>query len=439
VSTSTPDTAEVPSQERPALRRESNRFALLKLSLALGVIVALFIGLGAGALLGVIVALIVMIMLHELGHFATAKWSGMKVTEYFVGFGPRLWSVKRGETEYGVKAIPAGGYVRIIGMTSAEEIHPDDEPRAYRNQPFGKRIIVASAGSFMHLVIAFVLALIVVCAIGRPNPSVVTVSHFLTLGSGETPAQQAGMQAGDQLVSVNGQSITSANALSSVVSSHAGRPVTVTVLRQGMTHRYRVVPVDGRTVTVNGAPLVAPSHRARGYLGVSLSEGSTKTGVLAGLPAAGSIVWSVTTGSVGAIGHLFSPSGISSYAHTLAHPGSTQNASSAAAQNRPESIVGAVRTATQAAQAGWLAIFEVFIALNVFIGVINMLPMLPLDGGHVVIAAYEWVRTGRSKKRYRADVTKLMPVAYAFVALLLMLVVSSVYLDIAHPMSNPFK
>ena len=97
-------------------------------------------------------------MLHELGHFATAKWAGMKVTEYFVGFGPRLWSVRRGETEYGVKAIPAGGYVRIPGFTSTEEVAPEDEPRAYRQQPFHQRIIVASAGSAMHFLIAFVLA-----------------------------------------------------------------------------------------------------------------------------------------------------------------------------------------------------------------------------------------------------------------------------------------
>ena len=98
---------------------------------------ALFIAARPGRpLLVVIVAIVVMVMVHELGHFATAKWSHMKVTEYFVGFGPRLWSIRRGETEYGVKAIPAGGYVKIPGMTNLEEIDPADEPRTYRQQPF---------------------------------------------------------------------------------------------------------------------------------------------------------------------------------------------------------------------------------------------------------------------------------------------------------------
>jgi RIP metalloprotease RseP len=145
----------------------------------------------------VIVALIAMVLIHELGHFATAKWSGMKVTEYFVGFGPRLWSVRKGETEYGVKAIPAGGYVRIIGMSSAEEIHPSDEARAYRNQPFGKRIIVASAGSAMHFLMAFVLAFLALTLIGRSDSSVIDVQKYLVLdGGAQTPAQTAGIQPG---------------------------------------------------------------------------------------------------------------------------------------------------------------------------------------------------------------------------------------------------
>lgn len=437
MSTTAPDTETPEDLDSP---REQGRFALLKLIVGVAIIIAIFLALGLGPLLAVIVAIIVMVLLHELGHFATAKWSGMKVTEYFVGFGPRLWSLRRGETEYGVKAIPAGGYVRIIGMTSEEEIHPEDEPRAYRNQPFGKRIIVASAGSVMHLIIAFLLALIVVCAIGRPNPSVLTVARYLNFSSGETPAQAAGLLPGDRLISVDGERITGPETLSTVVGSHAGRPVWVTIERSGREYSYRMVPVDGRTVSVAGArlsPATGPSH---GYLGVSLSEGSSRLTIFEGFPAAGSIVWHVASGSVAAIGHLFSPSGITAYVHTLAHPGaSTQSATSSAAQSRPESIVGAVRTATQAAQAGWLPILEVFIALNVFIGIINMLPMLPLDGGHVIIALYEWIRTGRSKTRYRADVAKLMPMVYLFVAVLLLLVLSSVYLDIAHPMPNPFK
>ena len=106
------------------------------------------------SMLVVIAALIVTIALHELGHYLTAKWSGMKVTEYFLGFGPRIWSFRRGETDYGVKAIPAGAYVKIIGMNSYEEVDPADESRTYRQQSYPRRLAVAVGGSAMHFLIA---------------------------------------------------------------------------------------------------------------------------------------------------------------------------------------------------------------------------------------------------------------------------------------------
>jgi membrane-associated protease RseP (regulator of RpoE activity) len=418
--------------------------ALIRLLGILAVIVGVFVALGAKDLLFVIAALIFMVLFHELGHFAVAKWSGMKVTEYFVGFGPRLWSVRRGETEYGVKAIPAGGYVRIIGMTSAEEVHPSDEPRAYRNQPFGKRIMVASAGSFMHFVLAFILAFFALTLIGRPDPSSVKIQGYLALsGNEKTPAQTAGLQPGDQIVAVNGKKVTSDATLTSAVHSHVGQPISISVDRDGTTVTKTVTPLDGRTVSVAGAPLAPANGPPKGFLGVELTQGTSTVGPLAAVQQSGSVIKTAAVGAVTGIVHLFSPAGISNYVHQVAHPVSTSSGSTASATTssqsaRPESIIGAVRTATQGAQAGMLTFLEVFISINIFVAVINMLPMLPLDGGHVVIAGYEWARTRRGKPRYRADVTKMMPVVYAFVAVLLLLVSTSMYLDIAHPAANPF-
>src|SRR5207248_7526923 len=119
--------------------------------------------------IGVLVAIIAMIMLHELGHFVMAKRAGMKVTEFFLGFGPRLWSFRRGETEYGVKAIPAGGYVRIIGMSNVDEVDPGDEDRTYRAKPYRDRLGVAVAGSTMHFLIAAVLLFVVFFGVGLPS------------------------------------------------------------------------------------------------------------------------------------------------------------------------------------------------------------------------------------------------------------------------------
>jgi membrane-associated protease RseP (regulator of RpoE activity) len=126
-------------------------------------------------------------------------------------------------------------------------------------------------------------------------------------------------------------------------------------------------------------------------------------------------------------------------ATSSASTSSSASAQTSQATNRPESIIGVVNTATQAAQAGVLTFVEVFISINIFIGLLNLLPMLPLDGGHVVIAGYEWIRTRRGRPRYQADVAKMMPVAYAFVAFLLLLVSTSVYLDLTHPIANPFR
>src|SRR5499427_7911648 len=125
-------------------------------------------------LLGILIfvlALLFSVMLHEAGHFVTAKKFGMKVTQFFVGFGQTLWSTRKGETEYGVKALPAGGFVKIVGLTELEDVDPADEPRSFRRQPGWQRIIVLAAGSFMHFVLAFVLLFLLAVGIGLANPS----------------------------------------------------------------------------------------------------------------------------------------------------------------------------------------------------------------------------------------------------------------------------
>src|SRR4051794_31669460 len=191
--------------DEPVMSPSEQRSALARLA---AIVVA---GILASALLGVaktvavVVAIIVMIMLHEFGHFITAKAAGMKVTEFFVGFGPRLWSVRKGETEYGVKAIPAGGYCKIIGMHNLEEVDPVDEPRTYREKPYWRRMSVALAGSAMHFLIAFVLLWVLNGFVGivnwdKPLPKVAELSK---LSTGESPAQAAGFKLGDEIVRVD--------------------------------------------------------------------------------------------------------------------------------------------------------------------------------------------------------------------------------------------
>src|SRR5713226_6540998 len=192
MSAPTKDSAD-PAEPLPSMDPAESRSAFLRLALIVAAATIAGAALGITTVLLVIFALIVMIMLHELGHFATAKWAGMKVTEYFLGFGPRLWSIRKGETEYGVKAIPAGGYVKIIGMNNLEEVDPRDEPRSYRQAPYRWRLAVGLAGSTMQFILAIVLLFVLVTAVGVPNPNKPTdkVAQVLALSSGESPAQRA--------------------------------------------------------------------------------------------------------------------------------------------------------------------------------------------------------------------------------------------------------
>jgi len=425
---------ELPQAGRPShpAATVGGRRSLIELLLLVVLVVLAAVTTHATDLLVVIVVLIVMIMLHELGHFVTAKWSGMKVTEYFLGFGPRVWSFRRGETEYGVKAIPAGGYVRIIGMANTEEVDPEDEPRTYRAKPFHNRLAVGLAGSFMHFVLAFVILWGALVFLGWPNQAAVSIQGYATIAGHQDPARSAGIEPGDTIVRADGRAVTSVDEFAQVISSHAGKPVTVVVERGG-TRRTLVVTPHALTVpaaTAHQAPTVV------GRIGVVLTNPLTTIGPIAAVERSGALIGQVVSGSVSAVGQRFSLHGLTEYFHEVTNAQAARQASKSG--QRIESIYGAVRTATQGAQAGAWYFISVMISLIIFVGLLNLLPMLPLDGGHVAIAVYERIRSRRGRQ-YRADVSKLMPVAYAFVLFLGFIVVTSFYLDVAYPIANPFK
>jgi len=377
------------------------------------------------AVLVVVVALIVMIMLHELGHLLTAKWGHMKVTEYFLGFGPRLWSIRRGETEYGIKAIPAGGYVKILGMTSAEEVDPADEPRTYRQQPFHNRLLVAVAGSAMHGVMALLLLWGLAVFVGVPQADAVAVTGYSAIGHSADPARAAGIRPGDVVVSVAGRAVHSPQDLQRVISHSAGRSVTVVVERHGRRRSLDVTPQADPAV-----------KGANGRIGVVIANPVATSNPAVGVVRAGQMLARDVSLSFQGIGQTFSASGIASYFHDLTNAHAADQA--ARTGDRVSSIYGAARFAVQGARAGAYWLINVLVLIIVFVGILNLFPMLPLDGGHVLIAVYERIRSRRGRM-YHADVNKLAPVAYAFVLLLGFIVLSSLYLDITHPIKNPFQ
>ena len=410
--------------------------SLVELGLVVATIVAVAAVTGHLTLLLVIVCLVVIIMVHELGHFLAARHGRMKVTEYFLGFGPRLWSFRRGETEYGVKAFPLGGYVKIPGMTNLEEVVTEDEARTYRQQPFRARLLVAVAGSAMHFLMAFILLWVLVSFVGVPSNDKLSVGPLVQVGGRPGPAQVAGLRPGDVFVSVDGRAVHGdPGPLISAIHDHAGEPVTLVVSRDGVDHTVVVTPVDGRTVHEKGA--TAPAGTAPyGVIGVSFASPTEKAGPLTGVTRTATGLVHYSWASVVGVAHIFTPQAtVQRFENVTSARAASQ---SAANGTRVSSVVGAVQAATDAANAGAAYFLGILVAINLFLGIFNLFPMLPFDGGHVAIAVYERIRTGRRKVQYHADVTKLIPYTWAMLAVLGVLFMTTLLTDILHPMANPF-
>lgn len=379
--------------------------------------------------------IIVIVMVHEFGHYITAKRSGMLVTDFFVGFGPILWSTTIGETRYGIRALLLGGYVKVPGMTWTDTIAPELESRTYRSATYPRKAIFASAGSFMHLVMALLLAWGSLTFIGVTQSNTPAVAGFYELpGLAQSPAQLAGLKTGDRFISVDAQPVTSINSVIAQSRSHANEVMTVIVRRHGQLLTLHITPIDGRHLIVNGKPL-ATGSTPQGYMGIYLQDQTVPLSWYAAVPKAVQVVGSTIMAALHAMVHVFSPGAVASLAHQVVHPTAAQ--SPASQLTRPVSIVGVVRIADQAATSNVPAFLMILLNLNIFVGLLNMLPMLPLDGGYVAIATYERLR-GRRQQRYQADIRKLAPFVYLFMTALGLLFVSTLWLDVVDPIRNPF-
>jgi RIP metalloprotease RseP len=349
----------------------------------------------------------------------------MKVTEYFLGFGPRLWSIRRGETEYGVKALPFGGYVKITGMTNLEEVDPADEPRAYRQKPYLRRLSVALAGSTMHFLLAFVLLFALFFVTGRPGDPTNQVGSLYALSTGPSPAQAAGFRVGDRIVAVDGKKFATLDLQGQYIRSKPGQQIDVTVDRKGQLIDLHPTPVDLSKVTVEGTPVTATPNQPDGFIGIGYSVPTLHYGFISSIDRSGGLFVDVSARTFDALGSLLSAHGVTAYGHML----TSTKAADAPNAVRFSSPVGIVRVANQAAKTGISDVLTLLILINIFVGIFNLLPLLPLDGGHVAIATYEAVRS-RKGRHYHADVAKLMPLTYGVFLLLVFIGGSALFLDV---------
>lgn len=427
-------------------REPVDRLDLLRLvALVVGALALAVIFHGFPVLI-VVLALLIMVMGHEFGHFVTAKLSGMKVTEYFLGFGPRLWSFKRGETEYGIKMIPAGGYVRIVGMSSVEKIAPEDEARSFREATFPKRVLVAVAGSTMHLVMAFVLLMALFMFAGFPTDTSAQVASLTPFVGQQSPAKIAGIRPGDEFVSINGQRFAQPADIVTYIESRPGQLLHVIVLRKGHDVNLVVRPQLRSTIKVSSPQgverLASPSAKPTGAIGVEIDyvQKDLTTNPLIAVQRSGAMIASMTTETFSSLGTVFSIHGLSSFARSVQtagrHPKGSSTSAGSSDSGQLLSIYGAVEIGAQAEQSNISLLLVLLVAINLFVGIINLFPMLPLDGGHVVVAVYERIRSRRGV-RYFADVNKLTPVVALFVAFILVMGIAALYANIVQPVSLP--
>jgi membrane-associated protease RseP (regulator of RpoE activity) len=377
-----------------------------------------------------IIGFILMIIIHEGGHYVAARAFGMKVTEFFVGFGPLLWSTRRGETEYGVKLIPLGGYVRIIGMNPFEDVEPDEEGRTYRQAPFWQKSIVILAGIASHFVVALALLWFVVVAWGTfatdadgqvvRTTTISGVSEVLPASDEPSPAALSGAEVGDTIIAVDGASITTWEEFTDFAQANGGNEVVITVNRGGevLDLETTLATID-RPIFEDGEIVVDAQGDAvlkeSGFYGVTPEAQKESHGIFAAVPiaigqffdaAVQSVkgLWQMIIGFPALVASLFG--GNDEVLETV----------------RPISPIGLVRLAGPIEST-----LQLLALVNIFVGVLNFVPLYPLDGGHFAVAVYEKI-TGKEP-----NVQRLLPVAAIVFLFIVSIGLMGVYLDIFKP------
>lgn len=393
--------------------------------------------------------IMVSIVLHEYGHMRVALWSGMKVRRFFVGFGPTLWSVRRGGIEYGLKAFPLGGFCDIAGMTAYDRLSPEDEPKAMWRQVWWKRVAVLLAGPFMNIVLAIALFYTVALGWGLANRDVQpiptdrvaavvgdTCAGADDCGIGVGPAGDAGILPGDRITAVDGIPVLSWADLSEVVSARPGQTVPVELERDGeevtTTTRLTSSTVDGQE---------------RGALGVRLSEDGIPQEILddpayqtvntydafSAVPATFVFTGEMVEATVE--GLISFPAKIPAVAASIF--------GAERAEDSPVSVVGASYIGGQAVEQGLWSLFLLFLAgLNLFLGAFNLVPLTPFDGGHIAVVFYEKIRDAVRRSRGLApggpaDYEKLAPLTMAVFVLLIGVSAIVITADFVNPILLP--
>jgi membrane-associated protease RseP (regulator of RpoE activity) len=386
--------------------------------------------------LAFVAALLFSVMVHEFGHFITARKFGMKVTEFFLGFGKRIWSTQRGETEFGIKAIPAGGYCKISGMTVRDEMDLGEEDRAFIKASSGRKLIVLGAGSFLHFVLGFVILLILFIGVGtnQITPQVSQVSECIpvtneacTSSSIPSPAKAAGIKAGDYIMAINDNPVEDWVDDVQLIRESANQELTLSIYR------------DGEKITISATPVMREINgEKRGVLGIVNEVANVRSDPILAFND------SVT------LSKEFFSSSIKSLISLPAKIPALWGQTFQGKERDTDGLVGIVGVAavsgqvTASDQMTWTERIGAFLlivaSLNFFIGVFNLLPILPLDGGHMAVAIADEIRAFFARLRGKPrpspiDITVLTPITMVVFILLAALTVMLLVADIINPVN----
>lgn len=386
------------------------------------------------------VCIAVSIALHEAGHMLTAKAFGMRVRRFYLGFGPTVASVKKGETEYGIAALPFGGFCDIAGMTAMDPLTPEEESRAMYRKPWWQRVAVMSGGIVMNLLLGFMVIYLLAVSSGIPNPyadRTPTVGELsctsdqvdgtsLAECSGDGPAAAAGMRPGDKVLAVDGEELESFVQLRDYVLERPGQTVVLGVERDGAALDVPVQVDEVTRLNSEGQPFAA------GAIGMSrapVKDAMRRFGPVEAVPAAGQLSGEMLKASV---------RGLMEFPGKV--PGVVKSIFGAERDvEGPISVIGASRTGGELVeQSQWTIFFSLLASLNFFLALFNLVPLPPLDGGHIVVVLYEAIRDRLRRLRGLppggpVNYEKLMPLTYTMAALLLGVGVLVMIADVTNP------
>ena len=373
-------------------------------------------------MLAFVVALLLSVMVHEFGHFVTARRYGMWVSEFFVGFGKRIWSVQRGETEFGVKAIPAGGYCRIEGMSPNDAMPEGEEDRAFYKASSGKKLIVLGAGSFLHFVLGYLLLFLLFAGVGT-NQVLPIIGEVVS----NSAAQSAGIQVGDEVTSINGVEVTTWYKDVDAIRNSQGKELTLGLLR------------DGKNITITATPRLTDIDGTERYvLGIVNITGLKRSGVVESASNSFKVTKSFLSESIKSLAKL--PEKIPALWGATVR-GEERDA------NGLVGVVGVARVSGEAVGSDKLTPMErlatfllIVASLNIFVGIFNLLPILPLDGGHMAVAIADEIRAFLARLRGRPrpapiDVTVLTPITMVVFVVLACLTLLLLVADVINPVT----